>query len=515
MKNFNNVEDFFAEYEKSCNDYVQAGGTLEQEEKIRYLIKALPASYAQIGDFLDMIPKEQQTVEFVKMKIKEKNLVCKDSEKNVSASTFSTKIKGSCHYCSKPGHMEKDCWAKFPNLKPQKQQRGGYRGRSSRGGNSQRGSCRGRGGYNNDQQQQQQKQNSSPSEHSVWGIEVNHSKVLSDNCEKKFKNKSEVKWLLDSGCTNHIINCENYYYKSVVLKEPIDVNLPDGKILKATKIGNIKLFFKNLYNESYVELKNVYYVEHIRENILSLSKIANNYTIVAKKNDAKIYDTEKRKLITVAEKINDLYYINSFLNNELFTNSIKITEKEKWHRNLGHVNFEYLEKLVKNKLLNGLPKNLEKMEIKCANCLKSKMANLPFDNEPTTETSEILELVHTDLNGPYSTTGYGGEKYFLKFIDDFSKCTMTYCIKTKDQTANCFEEYINFVENQFDKKIKKLKCDNGTEYLNKRIYEFVRNKRIELLLCPPHVHELNGVSERYNRSAMDIGRCLMREARMN
>ncbi len=108
-----------------------------------------------------------------------------------------------------------------------------------------------------------------------------------------------------------------------------------------------------------------------------MSKISKNCTIVAKKDDAKIYDTETRKLITVAKKFNDLYYVNSILNNrnnvsnnesslsnnenEAFVNSVKLTEKERWHRNLGHVNFNYLNKIVKNKLLDGSPEKIENL----------------------------------------------------------------------------------------------------------------------------------------------------------
>ena len=52
------------------------------------------------------------------------------------------------------------------------------------------------------------------------------------------------------------------------------------------------------------------------------------------------------------------------------------------------------------------------------------------------------------------------------------------------------------------------------EYLNKEIYQFINEKGIELLPCPPCVHQLNGVAERFNRSTMDIGRCLLREAKI-
>ena len=74
------------------------------------------------------------------------------------------------------------------------------------------------------------------------------------------------------------------------------------------------------------------------------------------------------------------------------------------------------------------------------------------------------------------------------------------------------KEYVNLVENKFNKRVKKLNCDNAKEKLNKEIYQFINEKGIELLLCPRYVHQLNGVAESFNRSAMYIGRCPLREA---
>ncbi len=156
----------------------------------------------------------------------------------------------------------------------------------------------------------------------------------------------------------------------------------------------------------------------------------------------------------------------------MFVNAAKLTEKEKWHRALGHVNFQYLNKLVNDKLVDGLPEKLETNFMKCANCLESKMLNKPFENDRS-ETSEILELVHTDLSGPHST-GHGGEKYFLSFIDDFSKCSMVYCIKNKSQTVDCFIEYVNLVENKLNKRVKKLRCDNGKNILTRNFLNLLK-----------------------------------------
>jgi len=71
------------------------------------------------------------------------------------------------------------------------------------------------------------------------------------------------------------------------------------------------------------------------------------------------------------------------------------------------------------------------------------------------------------------------------------------------------------VENLTGKKIKRLRCDNGKEYLNKDIYRLVREKDILMEPCPPYVHQLNGTAERYNRSIMNTARCLLSEAKVN
>lgn len=527
LNNYNTVEEFFVDFEKTINEFKNAGGKLDESEKLRYLLRALPPSYSYIGDFLDVIPEQQRTVDYVCSKIKEKNMAASDSEKKNNVSTFATKSVTQCFICGKTGHFKKDCWhgQKYNKGHPT------FRGhqRSYNRGGAYRGHSRGRGQYNfrghsrgagqnhlgGQGQSSGESTNNCSSESwmaticdpesQVWGC------IETDECNN---NNSEINWLLDSGCTDHIINNDTYFYNSVDLKSPVNVKLPDGKMLKATKVGTVKIYFKNYYNQKNVDLKNVYYVEGIKQNLLSLSKITKSCTIVAKNDYAKIYNGV-RELIAVANKINNLYCLKSFVcKNEIYTHSVKLTQKEKWHRALGHVNFQYLNKLINNKLVHGLPDRIEGIDMKCSNCIQSKMSNVPFENNRT-KTTETLELIHTDLNGPHNTSGYGGEKYFLTFIDDYSKCTRIFCIKSKSEVASCLIEFVNLVENKFDKKVKKIQCDNGKEYLNKEIYNFIRQKGIELLPCPPYVHELNGVAERYNRSAMDIARCLMREAKIH
>ena len=57
---------------------------------------------------------------------------------------------------------------------------------------------------------------------------------------------------------------------------------------------------------------------------------------------------------------------------------------------LEHVNFQYLNILIKNKFLDGLPEKIESTHMKCANCIESKMSNEPFENNRTRAVTEIL-----------------------------------------------------------------------------------------------------------------------------
>ena len=60
LENYEDVEDFFVEYEKAVNKFKAVGGKVDETEKMRYLIKAIPASYSYIGDFIDVIPEKER-----------------------------------------------------------------------------------------------------------------------------------------------------------------------------------------------------------------------------------------------------------------------------------------------------------------------------------------------------------------------------------------------------------------------------------------------------------------------
>lgn len=113
--------------------------------------------------------------------------------------------------------------------------------------------------------------------------------------------------------------------------------------------------------------------------------------------------------------------------------------------------------------------------MKFPTCVENKMTSLPFENNRR-RADDILEIVHTDLFGSFKTAGLKGEKYFVTFIDNYSNIAKVYCIKSKDEVFNCFVSFINESENIIEKKIKHLRCDIGSEYLNNRFYKLAKEK---------------------------------------
>ena len=103
---------------------------------------------------------------------------------------------------------------------------------------------------------------------------------------------STIVQVLDSGCTDHIINDDSYFYDCKKLEKPIDITVADGRILKCKKVGNIITYFivKNVKTE--ITISNVFYLENMDRNFLSLTKIANNknYKVLSHGNASEIFN---------------------------------------------------------------------------------------------------------------------------------------------------------------------------------------------------------------------------------
>jgi transposase InsO family protein len=161
-----------------------------------------------------------------------------------------------------------------------------------------------------------------------------------------------------------------------------------------------------------------------------------------------------------------------------------------WHCRLGHISENRMKKLHSDGLLTSF--DFGSYET-CEACLLGKMTKAPFTGLPE-RTLDLLELIHTDVCGPMSTTTRGGFQYFITFTDDFSRYGYVYLMKHKSESLEEFKEFQNEVENQRGKKIKALRSDRGGEYLSHEFSNHLRSCGILPQLTPPRTPQRNGVS---------------------
>jgi GAG-pre-integrase domain len=136
-----------------------------------------------------------------------------------------------------------------------------------------------------------------------------------------------------------------------------------------------------------------------------------------------------------------------------------------WQCRLGHINEKHIKILHEVGLLGNF--NIETINT-CESCLRGKMTKALFPKK-SERTSDLLALIHTDVCGPMNTCTRNGDRYFITFIDDYSRYSYVYLMRHKCESFEKFKEFKTEVENQLNKSIMALRSDREGEYLS---YEF-------------------------------------------
>ncbi|GJX68626.1 retrotransposon protein, putative, ty1-copia subclass [Tanacetum coccineum] len=152
-----------------------------------------------------------------------------------------------------------------------------------------------------------------------------------------------------------------------------------------------------------------------------------------------------------------------------------------WHYHLGHINKKRIEKLQHDGLLDST--DIESFE-RCVACMSGKMARKPYSHQ-VERAKDLLGLIHTIRYG------------------------YVYLLKHKHEVFETFKVFQKEVENQLGKTIKLLRSDRGGEYMSQEFLNHLRDHGIIAHRTPPYTPQHNGVSERINRTLLDMVRSMM------
>jgi hypothetical protein len=88
-------------------------------------------------------------------------------------------------------------------------------------------------------------------------------------------------------------------------------------------------------------------------------------------------------------------------------------------------------------------------------------------------TTRPLEMLHMDLFGPIAYISIGGNKYGLVIVDDYSCFTWMFFLQDKGETQEVLKKFLKRTQNEFDTKIKRIRSENGTEFKNTQVEDYL------------------------------------------
>nr|GEW81962.1 integrase, catalytic region, zinc finger, CCHC-type, peptidase aspartic, catalytic [Tanacetum cinerariifolium] len=106
----------------------------------------------------------------------------------------------------------------------------------------------------------------------------------------------------------------------------------------------------------------------------------------------------------------------------------------------------------------------------------------------------------TDLCGPMRVASINGKKYIMVIVDDYSRCTWTLFLRSKDETQQMLKEFLTMIQRNLQDPVITVRTDRGTKFLNKTLNAFFKEEGIEHQTSTARTPEKNGVVERRNRS---------------
>nr|GEU66832.1 retrovirus-related Pol polyprotein from transposon TNT 1-94 [Tanacetum cinerariifolium] len=118
------------------------------------------------------------------------------------------------------------------------------------------------------------------------------------------------------------------------------------------------------------------------------------------------------------------------------------------------------------------------------------------------------------LFGPTSVSSISHKWYCLAVIDDFSRFTWTFFLRTKDETSDTLKKFITKIEDLKDLKVKIIRCDNGREFRNKEMNDFCSQKGIKREFSNARTPQQNDVAERRNRTLIEAARIMLADAKL-
>ncbi|CAI7854827.1 unnamed protein product [Closterium sp. NIES-54] len=189
-----------------------------------------------------------------------------------------------------------------------------------------------------------------------------------------------------------------------------------------------------------------------------------------------------------------------------------------WHHRLGHPSLPCLRGMTSRVLVSGLPWPLPPLPQgpapACVPCVEGRQRAAPHSSEfPPTEAP--LQTLHMDVWGPARVRGQGHERYFLLVVDDYSRYTTVFLLRSKGEVLEVLIDWIRVARLQLrerfgsDFPVLRLHSNRGGELSSDLLRAFCHAEGIRQMFTLPASPQQNGIAERRIGMVMDVARTSM------
>ncbi|CAB0037468.1 unnamed protein product [Trichogramma brassicae] len=415
--------------ENMASQLKDVGAPVSEVMIMAKILGSLPTKYHPFISAWESVPEENQTLDNLRERLLREEDRQRDSddvnralasmslpndrkqEKPRSSSSNhqnGNKKRVICNFCKKPGHLAKYCYAKK---------------RQNKNTNK---NTRGDGETPNSSE-------STPNYSAFIALDsATSSCALASRDHSKHVCSEKDRWFLDSGASQHISHCKDWFAELLPSNADEYIYFGDGTSRKVE--GRGKIFIKRLVGGEWHDV---------------------------------------------------------------------------WHERLGHVNRDFVYKTFKNNAITGA-KLTDSNDYFCESCPIGKQSRLPFSNKDGHRRSITPgEVLHTDLCGPMQEPSVGGARFFLLFKDEASGFRKVFFLKHKSDCFEALKTYVLSVNTRFNRNVKVIRSDNGTEYTNANVNNFLKNLGTELTTSAPYSPQQNGRAEREMRSIVESARTML------
>lgn len=308
-------------------------------------------------------------------------------------------------------------------------------------------------------------------------------------------------WYFDSGCSNHMTSDSSIFSSKSSESFFPTISTANGSSMKVEHVGHV--------STPTLSLPNTYYVRNLMFNLVSVGQLCDlGLSVTFFPTGCVVQDLQTRQTLGIGRRHGKLFQL-IHLRLPITTAAVTSTSPSSvpfgiWHSRLGHVSLSRLRFLISKGVLGSTINE----HLDCQSCQLAKQHALSF-HKSTSVTSAPFDLVHSDIWGPAPTATMGGSRYFVIFVDDFSRYTWLYILKNRSQLQQTYYDFASMIKTQFSRVIKIFRSDNAQEYCDTSFLASLRAQGTLPHRSCPGTSQQNGRAERKHRHLLDTSRALL------